>query len=93
MEEFLLQAPIPGQSLTDEPKNFPWENPPEISDSNEALQYHIERLSNPEVLEDFYTLIELGYPFTFISGEYADSCSNGRHSLYRCKFVFVSCLV
>ena len=62
MEEFLLQAPIPGQSLTDEPKNFPWENPPEISDSNEALRYHIERLSNPEVLEDFYTLIELGYP-------------------------------
>ena len=62
MEEFLLQAPIPGQSLTDEPKNFAWERPPEISDSNEALRYHIEKLSDPEVLEDMYTLIELGYP-------------------------------
>ena len=25
---------IPGQSLTDEPKNFAWERPPEIADPN-----------------------------------------------------------
>ena len=36
MEEFLLQAPVPGQSLTDEPKNFPWERPADITDQNEA---------------------------------------------------------
>ena len=33
----LLKAPIPGQSLTDEPKNYPWENPPEITDPEEAI--------------------------------------------------------
>ena len=49
MEEFLLQAPIPGQSLTDEPKNFPWENPADISEPNEALMYHIERINKPAV--------------------------------------------
>ena len=32
----LLKAPIPGQSLTDEPKNYPWENPPEITDPEEG---------------------------------------------------------
>ena len=32
----LLNAPIPGQSLTDEPKNYPWENPPEIVDADEG---------------------------------------------------------
>lgn len=63
MEEFLLQAPIPGQSLTDEPKNFPWENPAELNTIDEALKYHIDRLTkNPEALEDLYTLIDIGYP-------------------------------
>ena len=67
MEEFLLQAPIPGQSLTDEPKNFPWENPADISEPNEALMYHIERINKPAVLEDIYSLIELGFPLYSLS--------------------------
>ena len=62
MEEFLLQAPIPGQSLTDEPKNFPWERPADITDQNEALTYHLERMNRPEVLDDLYSLIELDFP-------------------------------
>ena len=67
MEEFLLQAPIPGQSLTDEPKNFPWENPADISEPNEALMYHIERINNPTILEDLYSLIEIGFPLYSLS--------------------------
>jgi len=67
MEEFLLQAPIPGQSLTDEPKNFPWENPADISDPNEALMYHIERINKPAILEDLYSLIEIGFPLYSLS--------------------------
>tara|TARA_R110002012_G_scaffold315238_2_gene528774 strand:+ start:2359 stop:3075 length:717 start_codon:yes stop_codon:yes gene_type:complete len=62
MEEFLLQAPVPGQSLTDEPKNFPWERPADITDQNEALTYHLERMNRPEVLDDLYSLIELDFP-------------------------------
>ena len=34
-----LEAPIPGQSLTDEPKNWPWENPPEMVDPDEVTFY------------------------------------------------------
>ena len=30
----MFDAPIPGQSLTTEPKNYPWERPPEMSDIN-----------------------------------------------------------
>ena len=48
MEEFLLQAPIPGQSLTDEPKNFPWERPAEMSDPEEAIKFHLENLNEPD---------------------------------------------
>lgn len=53
-----FSGPIPGQSLTTTPKNFPWERPPEIVDPEEAIQMHITRLSNPEMLEAALNLIE-----------------------------------
>jgi hypothetical protein len=53
-----FSAPIPGQSLTVEPKNFPWERPPEIVDPEEAIQMHITRLSDPEMLEAALNLLE-----------------------------------
>ena len=36
---------IPGQSLTAEPKNAPYENPPEINTEEDAIMWHLERLS------------------------------------------------
>ena len=57
-----MLAPIPGQSLTDEPQNFPWERPPEIVDPNEAIKFHMDRLSEKPVVESVMFLMELGYP-------------------------------
>ncbi len=34
----MYDRPIPGQSLTTEPKNAPYENPPEIVDVDEAIE-------------------------------------------------------
>jgi len=55
----MFSAPIPGQSLTDTPKNAPWERPPEISDPEEAIQMHLSRLSSPDMLKDVLDTIEL----------------------------------
>ena len=33
----LMQGPIPGQSLTDAPKNSPWEKPSELNKIAECL--------------------------------------------------------
>ena len=57
-----MLAPIPGQSLTDEPQNFAWERPPEIVDPNDAIRFHMERLSEKPVVESVMFLMELGYP-------------------------------
>ena len=57
-----MLAPIPGQSLTDEPQNFAWERPPEIVDPNDAIRFHMERLSEKPVAESVMFLMELGYP-------------------------------
>jgi hypothetical protein len=43
-----LRAPIPGMSLTTEPGNRPWENPPQIVTVEDAIQYYAEKLLDPE---------------------------------------------
>lgn len=53
-----FDAPIPGQSLTLPPKNYAWERPPEITDPELAIQYHLEKLSRPETVEAVLTYIE-----------------------------------
>ena len=58
----LLNAPIAGQSLTDTPKNYPWERPAEISDPREAIKFHMDGLSSPESLDNILELIQMGIP-------------------------------
>ena len=56
----MYDRPIPGQSLTTEPKNAPYENPPEINNADEALMHHIDHLNNAEAAEDILDFIEAG---------------------------------
>jgi len=61
-----LKAPIPGQSLTDTPKNYPWERPPQITDYNEAIKYHIERLTDVDVMDNVFFALEYGIPSSIL---------------------------
>ena len=56
----LFQAPIPGQSLTDEPKNAPGENPSELSTVEEVVTHYIQKLNRDEVIDDLALIFELG---------------------------------
>ena len=62
VQENLLQAPIPGQSLTDTPKNFPWERAAEYSDPTEAARFELKRLNRPEALDSILSLLQVGFP-------------------------------
>ena len=62
IQESLLQAAIPGQSLTDEPKNFPWERAAEYSDPTEAARYELKKLNKPEILDSILALLQTGFP-------------------------------
>lgn len=57
-----FDQPIPGQSLTGEPGNNPWEQPAMMSDLTEITKYYIEKLANQEIIDDFATLCETGLP-------------------------------
>ena len=57
-----FDAPIPGQSLTDEPGNYPWEHPPKTTDPQDALNKFWDRLTDPEVAEEMIIMMEAGVP-------------------------------
>lgn len=77
-----MMAPIPGQSLTDEPQNFAWERPPEYVDPDEALIFHMDRLSEKEVAESVLFLMEYGYPVDVLTRSLLTaSVGEGMHSV------------
>jgi len=55
-------APIPGQSLTVEPGNAPWEQPPQMEDPEEAIKYQTKRLTKADVMDDMLFALESGFP-------------------------------
>ena len=63
----VLNAPIPGQSLTDTPKNYPWERPAEITDPREAIKFHIDGINKPEALDNIIEMLQLGIPVNALS--------------------------
>jgi len=55
-----LDAPIPGQSLTTEPKSRPWEQPPKYTTAEKALDFYVPRLSDPEMVAPMVDVMERG---------------------------------
>jgi hypothetical protein len=56
----LIQGPIPGQSLTDLPKNAPWEKPSEIAEVGDVVKHYIERLADDDIMDDLTVVFKLG---------------------------------
>lgn len=67
MSEPLLDAPIPGMSLTHELGARPWQSPPQYSTVEQVLDYYIPRLSSDEVAEQLLDVLEMGVPVTTIA--------------------------
>ena len=78
----IFSAPIPGQSLTTEPKNMPFERPPQITDPIEALDMHIENITNQDALEDVFYFLEEGLTLTaLVEGILRSAVMEGIHSI------------
>lgn len=55
-----FDAPIPGQSLTDSPKNYVWENPPRFTKIEDASIFVWERLQRKDTLTKMIMMLETG---------------------------------
>ena len=57
-----FDAPVPGQGLTDNPGNYPWEHPPLYTDTSEAADFVWDRLHRPEFAEQMIAMLDAGIP-------------------------------
>ena len=57
-----FDGPVAGQSLTDEPGNYPWEHAPQYTDPEEAMSFLHEKVSEPEIVEQVIGMLDSGVP-------------------------------
>lgn len=77
-----FERPVPGQSLTTEPKNAPYERPPEIVDPIEAIDVHVDNLLKPGAMEDVLYFLEFGVDLvTMVQGILRTAVLEGIHSI------------
>ena len=82
LPEALIDAPIAGQSLTSEVGGWPWEQPPQYSTVEEALEFYLPRLTEPTLQNDLMDVIEMGLPLTTIANALQQGAvMQGKHSL------------
>lgn len=77
-----FERPIPGQSLTTTPKNAAYERPPEIVDPEIAIQAHLIRMSDPDVMESALFHLEMGLDLVSLTeGILRSAVMEGIHSI------------
>ena len=67
MIENPFDAPIPGQSLTNTPGNYPWEHSPEYTDVEKASEYVWDKMHERNLLEQIITFLENDIPVEAIA--------------------------
>lgn len=78
----MFNPPIPGESLTREPKNAAYERPPEIDDPEDAILYHIETLTDDRRIKAMAMLLESGIDVrTLTEGLLRKAVFDGIHSI------------
>ena len=76
-----LSGPIPGQSLTVTPGNFPWEQPPEMVEVEDVVKYYINKLADQDVMDDLAVMFEAEMPVSsFVKSLVLSGTMFGRHT-------------
>ena len=78
----IFDQPIPGQSLTGEPKNNPWEQPAEMSSVEDVTMFYIESMANQDVIDDLAAVCQAGLSLKRIVNTIVGAGTmNGIHSV------------
>lgn len=78
----ILNAPIPGESLTKEPGNAPWEQPPKYNTPQEALAHYFEKFDDEEMMDDLLFMFDQKMPIsTFVESLTTVGVMEGLHTI------------
>lgn len=65
-KEAFFRAPIPGMSLTAEPKSRPWQNPPQYVKVEDVIGYYMPKLGEPKSVRKANAMLKDGIPVNTI---------------------------
>ena len=93
-----FDAPIPGQSLTDTPGNYPWEHPSQFTTVEEASEYIWDRLHDTQMAEQVITMLKNEVPVEALSrmvlfGGFAEGKWNPDLAILLAEIVFKQIIV
>jgi len=78
----VMDASIPGQSLTGEVGSKPWENPPKYNTVVEALDFYIGQFAKPKLLGPLLDQVEAGVAIsTIVNALQTAAVMEGMHTL------------
>ena len=78
----LFNAPIPGQSLTAEPGARPWQQPSQFPTVEEAFEFYVKRITDPDINDSLFDALEMGTPVTAIAEIIVQSgVMEGKHTI------------
>ena len=81
-QEVNLDAPVPGMSLTAEPKGRPWRRPYQYSTVDEAATYYMDLMLDPRFTDGLVEQVEVGFPLAMIADVWISaSTMEGLHSV------------
>ena len=81
MQELMIDGPIPGQGLTAEYGNRPWQQPPQYNTVDQAMEFYVPRLLEPNFVEQLLDVIETGIPLSTIANAMQlGAVMEGKHS-------------
>jgi len=78
----LLDAPIPGMSLTHELGARPWQSPAQFTTVDETINFYMDRMATEEYMEQAIEVMEMGVPVTTIANTMQMAgVMEGKHSI------------
>ena len=81
-QEVKLDAPVPGMSLTAEPKSRHWRRPYQYNTIDEAVPYYLDLMMEPEFTDGLIEQVEVGFPLAMIADVWITaSTMEGLHSV------------
>jgi len=81
MNKHLMNRPIPGESLTREPGNAPWEQPPQYAKLEDALNYYMSKFEEDDFIEELLFILSNDMPIELVvENMLIYNEMNGRHT-------------
>jgi len=78
----LLDAPIAGQHMVSELGGRPWQQAPQYTTVDEAIEYYLDRMSSEEFTDQLVDVLEMDVPVTTLANTIQMAgVMDGKHSI------------